>query len=89
MSKLINKKIYKRSEGKCRICGETDYDLLNVHRILPGCEQGKYSTVNTVCLCLSCHRKVHTGRITILGWYTSTKGKVLHIIKEDGKEDFV
>jgi len=89
VAKLINKKIYKKAEGKCRICGETDYDLLNVHRIIPGCDSGKYLAGNTVCLCLSCHRKVHTGRITILGWHNSTKGKILHLIEENGEENFI
>ena len=90
MSKLINKKIYKRSEGKCRICGETDYDTLDVHRfVIPGKDGGEYTKGNSMACCASCHRKTHAGTIQILGWHSSTKGRVLHIIREDGEEDFV
>jgi len=90
VAKLINKKIYKKSEGKCRICGETDYDTLDVHRaITEGKDGGKYTLPNSVCSCCKCHRKIHAGKIKILGWCNSTKGQVLHIIREDGKEDFV
>ena len=90
MAKLINKKTYKHSEGKCRICGETDYDTLDVHRLMtPGKDGGKYTIPNSVTICVLCHRKVHAGKIQILGWHNSTKGRVLHIIRENGKEDFV
>ena len=90
MAKLINKKVYKKSQGKCRICGETDYNTLDVHRIIiPGKDGGKYRESNVSSLCANCHRKVHAGEIQILGWHSSTKGRVLHIIREDGKEDFV
>lgn len=90
MAKLINKKIYKKAEGKCRICGETDYEILDVHRaIVPGKDGGKYTKGNSICCCSNCHRKIHADKIQILGWHTSTKGKVLHIIRENGEEDFV
>ena len=90
MAKLINKKVYKKSEGKCRICGEDDYNTLDVHRaMVPGKDGGKYRKSNSICACANCHRKIHAGEIKILGWYNSTKGEVLHIIREDGEEDFV
>jgi len=93
MSKLgpkkINKKVYKHSEGKCRICGEDNYNLLDAHRILPGKDGGKYTISNTTACCSNCHRKIHAGEIQVLGWVNSTKGKLLHIIRENGKEDFV
>ena len=90
MGKLIDKKMYKKSEGKCRICGETDYNTLDVHRaIVPGKNGGEYTKGNSICTCSNCHRKIHAGKMQILGWHNSTKGRVLHIIREDGKEDFV
>jgi len=88
--KLINKKVYKHSEGKCIICGEIDYELLDVHRFaIAGKDGGKYWRPNITVLCSNCHRKVHAGKIQILGWHNSTKGKLLHIIRENGEEDFV
>ena len=90
MAKLINKKIYKKSQGKCKCCGETDYNTLDVHRfVIPGKDGGRYTKGNSMTCCASCHRKIHAGNIQILSWHTSTKRKVLHIIRENGKEDFV
>jgi 5-methylcytosine-specific restriction endonuclease McrA len=80
-----NKKRFKRKASKCQICGEKDYDLLDTHRIKWG---GKYSESNCVCLCSTCHRKVHAHKIKIDGWYNSTKGRVLHFFDENGKEHF-
>lgn len=71
---------------KCLFCGESDYDLLDVHRILPGEQGGTYHDRNTVCSCALCHRKAHSGRIVIQGKYLSTSGEwVLHYV-EDGEE---
>ena len=89
MAKLVNKKVYKKTEGKCRICGETDYNTLDVHRITAGKNGGKYNKSNSISCCANCHRKVHAGEIQVLGWHKSTKGRVLHIIRENGEEDFV
>ena len=83
-----NKKTFKKQQKSCYICGETQYELLDTHRILPGCEGGKYNNGNCVCLCSSCHRKHHSGLISIKQWCNSTKGKMLFYIDEDGKEQF-
>ena len=88
--KRINKKIYKHAKGKCKICGEDDYNLLDVHRsITEGKDVGKYTEPNVIVACANCHRKIHAGKIQILGWKKSTKGKLLHIVRENGEEDFV
>jgi len=84
----INKKIYKLAAGACRICGETNYTVLDTHRIVPGAENGKYSKSNTVCICCACHRKVHAGEITIDKYYKTTAGEKLRIIR-NGQEDFI
>lgn len=86
---LIDKQIFKKSAGKCRICGETNYALLDVHRILEGSNGGKYEKSNSSVLCSNCHRKVHDGQIIIDRYYPTTGGLKLRIIREDGKEDFV
>lgn len=87
-SKRINKQTFKHAEGKCRICGEPDYNLLDVHRINGGANGGKYSKSNSVSLCVKCHRRTHTGELTIDRYYESTTGRKLRII-EDGIERFV
>ena len=57
------KKQFKRYSKQCQICGEKEYKLLDVHRIIEG---GDYSYDNCVCLCTSCHRKNHTKIISII-----------------------
>jgi len=86
-AKFIDKKTFKKVAGKCHICGEDNIALLDKHRIIPGSQKGKYSRHNSVCLCVKCHRKVHTGQLEIDGWYDSTKGRMLRIF-EDGVERF-
>lgn len=85
---FISKKTFKHRQRFCHICGEPEYKLLDIHRIIHGCEGGKYDNSNCVCICTSCHRKHHSGLITIKQWYSSTKGRVLYYIDEDGKENF-
>ena len=86
---FISKKAFKHRQGKCQICGEKEYKLLDVHRIIPGEEGGKYEEGNCVCLCTGCHRKHHTKLIKIIGWFHSTKGNVLLFIDENGEEKFI
>ena len=85
---IINKKVFKKAEGKCRLCGESNYALLDVHRILPGKDGGKYVAHNVVTLCSNCHRKVDTNEFEIIGWITSTGGRMLHIVR-DNKDEFL
>jgi ferredoxin len=82
--KLIDKKTKKRVDRKCAFCPVDDYSLLDVHRIIPGEEGGKYTDINTVTSCGNCHRKCHSGRIKILGKHPCTSGRyVLHCIIDD------
>ena len=85
---IRDKKAYKKSEGKCRLCGEGTYATLDIHRIIPGAKHGKYKKANVVCLCSVCHRKIHADLIKIDGWYPSTAGLVLRYFDEDGNEQF-
>jgi len=82
---FISKKAFKRRAGECQICGEKRYELLDVHRIIEG---SKYEDRNCVCICTSCHRKHHTKIIKIIGWFDSSKGKILNFIDENGEEQF-
>jgi hypothetical protein len=79
------KKAFKKRNRLCYICEENRYELLDVHRI----EEGKkYDIPNCVCICTSCHRKHHSGLITIKGWKHSTMGRILYYIDENGEEIF-
>jgi 5-methylcytosine-specific restriction endonuclease McrA len=83
---LIDKQVFKKIAGKCQICPEDRYELLDVHRIIPGADDGKYTRSNSVCLCSNCHRLVHHGWYTIIGWRNSTAGRVLMVKVGSGDE---
>lgn len=89
MGRKSKKQIKKLFDKRCYLCGEDDYDLLDVHRILEGKDGGEYHEMNTVTVCCLCHRKIHAGKIKVLRKYTTTLGKVLlHYVGEDGVERY-
>ena len=87
--KLINKQSFKKSDGKCKLCGEDNYAALNVHRLNPGENGGKYQIYNCTTLCASCHAKVHAGLITIDKYYLCSDGTDKLRIIRNGKEEFI
>jgi len=87
--KIINKKAFKQSEGKCRICGESDYATLDVHRIIEGKKGGKYEDHNSVVLCCKCHRKVHDNQIVIDRYYLCSNGHYLLHVYDNGVEKYI
>jgi 5-methylcytosine-specific restriction endonuclease McrA len=78
--------VFKRVAKKCFFCPCDIYGLLDVHRIVPGEEGGRYTEFNSVTTCANCHRKMHEGIIKIIGKHSSTAGYVLHYIDENGEE---
>lgn len=84
--KLIDKKLKKRIAGKCKFCPCDIYELLDVHRIVEGNEGGQYTDQNTVCCCVSCHRKIHAGIIKIDRQYSAISGKLVLHYWIDGQE---
>ena len=82
---FVSKQLRKLAAGCCVICGETRYELLDVHRIK---QPSAYTFAGTVVLCNGCHRKHHTGLIKIDDWYESTTGRLLHWFDEEGKEHY-
>jgi len=92
MSKLKKsfpgKKVLKHAVGKCVICGEQDYDLLDTHRLKEGSEGGKYTINNTVIICCRCHRLQQAGTIIIDGWFETTIGRKLHWFDKNSNEYF-
>jgi len=86
--KLINKKINRLVAGHCQICKNSDTNVLENHRIIPGKNFGEYTANNTAVLCACCHASVHRGSLKIIGWFDSTGGRVL-LIEQDGKEKII
>lgn len=81
--------IAKLSSKGCYFCGESNYDLLDAHRVIPGSDGGKYNDHNILVLCSNCHRRTHTGAIRIDRKYLSTAGRwVLHCWI-DGEEKWI
>lgn len=84
--KIIDKKAKKLYDGECRICGESNYELLDVHRIVAG---STYEDKNTCVICSNCHRKCHAHLIQIDRQYLRSDGKwVLHYFDEKGVEHY-
>lgn len=54
-----------------------DYDLLQVHRILPGEEGGPYTNINTISCCGNCHNKIHSGKIKVIEKKYCTSGRYM------------
>lgn len=82
--KLIDKKAKKNWEN-CYFCGESDYSLLDVHRIVEGKDGGRYVEHNSLSVCCRCHRLIHAGQIKIDKKYLSSSGWILHYW-QDGEE---
>lgn len=71
----IRKHVMKR----CFFCGDRDYSVLDVHRIVPGEDGGKYTEQNTLVVCCKCHRLVHADKIVIEKKYkTSRPNSIVH-----------
>lgn len=66
-------KVWK--EGKCDICGIiTNTDS---HHIIPQSQGGNNKKYNKCNLCGTHHREVHAEKFQILGWRTSSVGRIL------------
>lgn len=86
---FINKKSFKHRSSKCQICGEREYKLLDTHRWrIEGKDGGKYTNENCLCVCVKCHRLIHSGKIKIIGVYNSTAGKLLNYVNDKNEEFF-
>lgn len=71
---MFSKVAKKKSLGKCCICEDKTYSILDCHRIIPG---SKYTDWGTIVVCSNCHRKIHDDIIRITGKFRSTTGDVL------------
>jgi 5-methylcytosine-specific restriction endonuclease McrA len=59
---IIRKGIMDRDGHACRICGEQDELMLEVHHITPVCEGGIEAADNLITLCANHHRAAQRGR---------------------------
>ena len=83
---LIDKQEKKCADGECYFCGNADYAVLDVHRIVFGEDGGRYTDFNTVTACSNCHRRIHDGQIVIDRKYFCTNGRYILHFWEDGVE---
>lgn len=83
MKRKVDKKAKKHFDKKCFFCDEDNYDLLDVHRIIPGEDGGEYTEFNSLTVCANHHRLIHSGKIKIDRKYYSTKGNILHYWIDD------
>lgn len=80
------KQVRKHFDGRCFVCGEADYHLLDAHRILPGEQGGTYHWQNILTLCTKCHRKIDHRRLVVHGKFQATTGHYLIHYTLDGVE---
>ena len=67
----------------CEICLYNNSAALHIHHIIPRVDLGgSHNLSNLAVLCAICHNLVHAGDITIIGVYTSTKGRQLMFFKK-------
>lgn len=84
--KLIDKFVFKKTAGKCYFCPINEYALLDVHRIVPGEQNGEYTHFNSLCVCSNCHRRIHDGQIVIDRKYQTSHGSTILHYWENGEE---
>lgn len=65
----IRPAVYKRANGKCYACNKpvdigTENKRWECHHVRPVSRGGTNALKNLVCLCVKCHRFVHSGEIT-------------------------
>jgi len=57
IKKIIRQSVIDRDSGLCQICGK---EATQVHHCLYKSYQGSNIAQNLICLCSSCHLKVHS-----------------------------
>lgn len=87
--KLIDKKLKKLADKKCYFCPEENYVVLDVHRIHPGEDGGRYTNLNTITVCCKCHRLINAGEIVTERKYLSSNGKWVLKYFEGGVEKWL
>ncbi len=63
--RIVNKKLLKSKKGICEICGKKGQT--EKHHIKTKGSGGNDTEENLIEVCRTCHTKIHTGEIKILG----------------------
>lgn len=81
----------KKYVGRCLLCAdETRYEVLEVHRVVPGEAGGVYRSGNMVVLCSNHHALVTAGVIQIVRLCNSSAARQFaQVIDEAGTERWV
>ena len=58
-AKKLRKKLITKYGNTCSRCGQS-FDTLHLHHIIPVVSGGETTENNSLILCASCHRKVHS-----------------------------
>lgn len=90
MAKIRNKQAFKKFASKCAFCEESNYEVLDVHRIFEGYKGGTYDSRNAIVTCANCHRKIHSEQLTIVKKHISY-GESLFVIEyiENGETKYL
>lgn len=75
------------ANNKCSICGKVGLDA---HHIIPLSEGGQHTQENLMCLCRSCHERVHK-KVYIINPKTReiSVNVELHAITEEDKQSYI
>ena len=63
----LKERLARRTGGICERCGYANYNILQVHHILPKAKGGTDRVSNLKLLCPNCHMEVHYGFATYGG----------------------
>ncbi len=63
----INRLVWRRDKGKCRVPGCRSARGLEIHHIVHRADGGTHAASNCILLCSACHRHHHAGRLAITG----------------------
>jgi ribosomal protein L32 len=75
------------SKDQCEICKQ-EGTKIHIHHIIPQCDpRCSQDNWNRAAICPNCHAAVHDGKITIVGVYRSTSGRLLKFYHGDTPPD--
>lgn len=85
---MVRKQVCKKKFiGRCLLCGEEDYRLLEAHRP----NKGGYCHENILTCCVRCHTLVHAGDIEILGrhWVHGERPGWYWMVRRNGATELI
>lgn len=83
----ITKKRARDQDGNycCELCGSKSFDSrsFDSHHMIPISQGGIDNIYNTVCLCPSCHRLIHSNRVTLSQQFDLLHNIKIHLVKDN------